>query len=82
MNKFIFTAAVILCLLFVSCENRAKVYVCENDNCFHLDEYCEELDGCSNGVGIITLDEARKRGFYRCSNCEEFWGFEKVKLMH
>lgn len=69
MKTLILTAALLCCLLFISCERRTMVYVCEMGNEFHLKESCENLDNCNIGVKKIYLDEARKKGMKRCYDC-------------
>lgn len=78
MRHLFFISATICCLLlFTNCERAAHVYVCDNDNTFHLEERCEWLDGCHTGVTKITLNEARKRGMERCSNCSSYYEYMK-----
>lgn len=82
MKPFIFTAAFICCMLFAGCESRTKVYVCKtNKSVFHFSECCEGLDDCRDGVYLIPLDEARKKGMYRCTDCEFFYEDYKVKIV-
>lgn len=80
MKRLIFATAVLCCLLFISCERRTMVYVCEMGNEFHFQESCEWLDDCGIGVKKITLDEARRSKMKRCTNCGEFVYYEYHKV--
>jgi hypothetical protein len=44
---------------------------------YRVQERCEYLDGCNTGVTKITLNEARKRGMERCSNCSSYYEYMK-----
>lgn len=71
MKPFIFTAALLCCMLLSGCGDRKRVYICTGPQSerYHKTDHCKGLRRCSGSIERITISEAHDLGRTPCGYC-------------